>query len=1039
VSSGGSVAGDAVSERGSLRRTSRGGALAVASFGALLAFLDATIVNVVFPDIRTSFPGSSIGGLSWVLNAYNIVFAAFLVAAGRLADVFGRRRTFSSGVWLFTLASIACAAAPSLGFLVGARAVQAAGAALLVPASLGLVVEAFPGERRSHAVGLWSATAAVAAGLGPPLGGALVAAESWRLAFLINLPLGLVAVGATRRLLVESRAPGRRTLPDLRGAALQGAALALLTLGVVEGGSWGWASPGVLASFAGAAVAGALFVASSRRHPSPVLDPALLRIRAFAVANAVTLVAGIGFYAYLLNNILWLHYVWGWSLLRSGLAVAPAAVVAALVAGGLGRVADERGHRLIAVPGAVVWAGAYVWYATQVGSSPHFLTEWLPGQVLSGLGVGATLPVLGSAALAAVPGGRFATASAVSASARQLGGVLGVSLLVVLIGTSASAGLDTRIKHGWLFSAACFAAAAVGALLLGSGRADVVEDDGAVLAPVLEEAPEPFAVAPAAAPESLLDRLPDGLRERLLAAGEPRTLAAGEWLFHEGDPADALYLLTAGRLEVESGGQRLAEVGAGAFVGELGLLAGTPRGAGVRARRDSRLLRVSGEAFLELLEEDRTLGRTVLARLAVQLQQSRAREPVAPSGPRVVSVVGHGDVPLERVAALLADGLRGRLRVAAPGRVDAAGLDRLERESDRVLLVAGEDDDEAWREFCVRQADRLLVVAPADAEPPLGAADRACDVLLVGAAPGRERLVGWHDALAPGRVLVTEQDDLPAAVETVAAGLAGRSLGVVLAGGGARSLAAIGVLEELERAGIRVDRLAGASVGAVVAALYATGLDAAELDATCYDEFVRRNPLGDYTLPRFALSRGRRLDTALVRTLGDVHFEELPRRLAVVSTDLVRRTRVVHRRGRVRDAVRASVSLPGLVPPARLGPELHVDGGLLDNLPVDALAPEDGPILAVNIAAGSSLGRREGPPRMPALPELLLRSLLIGGAGSHVAARRQATLVVTPDTRGIGLLEFHQLDRAIDAGRAAGAAAAEALLRAEAAAPTKGK
>jgi len=228
-------------------------------------------------------------------------------------------------------------------------------------------------------------------------------------------------------------------------------------------------------------------------------------------------------------------------------------------------------------------------------------------------------------------------------------------------------------------------------------------------------------------------------------------------------------------------------------------------------------------------------------------------------------------------------------------------------------------------------------------------------------------------------------------------------------------------------------------VGAVVAALYATGLDAAELDAACYDEFVRRNPLGDYTLPRFALSRGRRLDTALARTLGDVHFEELPRRLAVVSTDLVRRTRVVHRRGRVRDAVRASVSLPGLVPPARLGSELHVDGGLLDNLPVDALSPEDGPILAVNIAAGSSLGRREGPPRMPALPEVLLRSLLIGGAGSHVAARRQATLVVTPDTRGIGLLEFHQLDRAIDAGRAAGAAAAEALLRAEAAAPTKGK
>src|SRR6266508_4607954 len=164
------------------RRVSRNGALLVASFGALLAFLDATIVNVAFPSIRVSFPGSSIETLSWVLTAYNIV-----------------------------------------------------GAALLVPASLALVVEAFPAAQRARAVGLWGAAAAAAAGLGPPLGGALVEIYNWRLAFLINLPLGVLAIALGRRFLVESRAPGRRTLPDLRGALLLGISIALLTLGIVQG------------------------------------------------------------------------------------------------------------------------------------------------------------------------------------------------------------------------------------------------------------------------------------------------------------------------------------------------------------------------------------------------------------------------------------------------------------------------------------------------------------------------------------------------------------------------------------------------------------------------------------------------------------------------------------------------------------------------------------------------------------------------------------------------------------------------------------
>ena len=445
--------------------------LLVASFGAFLAFLDATIVNVAFPSIRASFDGSSISSLSWILNAYNIVFAAFLVISGRLADLAGRRRAFISGVLVFTAASAMCAMAGSVGLLVGARMIQALGAAILVPASLALVVEAFPAHRRAHAVGLWGASAALASGLGPPIGGALVEAGGWRWAFLVNLPFGLAALWAGRRLLVESRAPGRRRLPDLKGAVLSAAMLGLLTLGIVKGNDWGWTSWQVLGCFAGAGLLFAGFVVSSRRHRSPLLDPALLRIRSFAVGNLAMIIAGMGFYAYLLTNILWLQYVWGYSVLRAGLALVPAALVAAVLAAVLGPVAEKRGYRLVIIPGALVWALAYLWYATRVGSTPDFLGQWLPGQLLSGLGVGATLPVLGSASLAAVPGGRFATASAVNSSARQIGAVLGIAILVVIIGTPTPATAATDLRHGWVFSSLCFVAVAIVAGLAGRVRA----------------------------------------------------------------------------------------------------------------------------------------------------------------------------------------------------------------------------------------------------------------------------------------------------------------------------------------------------------------------------------------------------------------------------------------------------------------------------------------------------------------------------------------------------------------------------------------
>jgi NTE family protein len=416
-------------------------AVEVAAFGAFLAFLDSTVVNVAFPNLEAAFPSAGINTLSWALNGYNIIFAGLLVLFGRFADLIGRRRLFRIGLAVFTVASGLCAASTSVPMLVALRVVQGAAAAMLVPASLGIVVHASSSEHRAHSLSLWAAAGALAAGLGPPVGGALVEAYNWRLVFLVNVPLGCAAWFLGRHCIVESRAPGRRVMPDLRGALLLSASVALLTLGVVQGTSWVWDSPATLGAFAAALVGTALTVRSSLRHPSPVLDPVLLRMRAFGVSNLVTLVAGLGLYTYLLALILWLHYVWGYSLLVSGLAVAPGAIVAALVARPCGKLADRFSPRAVVVPGALVWAAAFVWYAAKVGVRPDFLGQWLPAQIASGIGAGSTLVVAAGGGLATVPAGRYATASAVNSSARQLGGVLGIAILTVLLSHPSKASL----------------------------------------------------------------------------------------------------------------------------------------------------------------------------------------------------------------------------------------------------------------------------------------------------------------------------------------------------------------------------------------------------------------------------------------------------------------------------------------------------------------------------------------------------------------------------------------------------------------------
>jgi NTE family protein len=484
--------------------------LAVASLGVFMAFVDATIVNVAFPDIERSFPGTSIAALSWVLSGYNIVFAAFLVAAGRLADLLGRRRVFLVGLVLFTAASGLCAAAPSPELLIAVRVLQALGAALIVPSSLGLVLDAFPPERGAHAVALLTAVGAVGAGIGPSVGGLLVTVSDWRLVFLVNVPLGIAAYALSRRHLVESRTPGRRRVPDLLGALLFAASVSALVLAVTQGQEWGWTSPEVLGAFAASAVLLAVFVRRSARHRAPVVDLALLRNRTFSVANGMSVIASAGFFAYTLSNILFLTGVWRYSVLEAGLAVTPGPFVAAAVAGGGSRLAERHGHRLVLVAGGFVWGAAVLWLVLRVGASPAFVAEWLPASVLLGVGAGLMLPNLSGAAIASAPGEDFATATGLHAVARQVGAALGVAVVVAIIGKPAPAEAPGAFDDAWLFAAACLAGAGLGCLfvgrvqaaapsLAGAARAVLGPSGGAAAAPAPRARPAPARRPPSPA------------------------------------------------------------------------------------------------------------------------------------------------------------------------------------------------------------------------------------------------------------------------------------------------------------------------------------------------------------------------------------------------------------------------------------------------------------------------------------------------------------------------------------------------------------
>ncbi|HEY3883474.1 MAG TPA: MFS transporter [Trebonia sp.] len=455
---------------------------AIVTAGIAVVNLDLFIVNVAIPSIARSFGNADLASLSWVLNAYAIVFAALLVPAGRAADLIGRRTAFLAGMIIFGVASAACAAAPDVWVLVAARIVQAAGGALLMPASLGLLLAAAPASRRVAMIRAWTSVGGAAAALGPVLGGALVAA-SWHWVFLVNVPIIAVAVVAGLRYLPadSAKAVARRAgtaqaeaeaVPDVLGALLFTVAVGALALGIVKAGDWGWTSPALLGSLIAAAVLIALFALRSAHHPAPVIEPHLLRQPVFATATAANVLFGIAFGAMLLLVTLWCQDVWHWSALQTGLGVAPGPLLVPFWAIAAGPVARRLGPGPVAALGCVIYAAGCVFWRLNLALTPDYAARMLPGMLLTGTGVGLTLPSLVSAAVSAVPPQRFATGSGIVTMARQVGIVLGVSVLVTIIGNPSAAEALNVFQHATVFlAAAAFIAGLVALLLVPAGRA----------------------------------------------------------------------------------------------------------------------------------------------------------------------------------------------------------------------------------------------------------------------------------------------------------------------------------------------------------------------------------------------------------------------------------------------------------------------------------------------------------------------------------------------------------------------------------------
>jgi NTE family protein len=532
-------------------------------------------------------------------------------------------------------------------------------------------------------------------------------------------------------------------------------------------------------------------------------------------------------------------------------------------------------------------------------------------------------------------------------------------------------------------------------------------------------------------------RLAPERRAALAAAVKVVNVPAGEAAFRQGDEAKGQYLVRTGRLELWKDGVQVGTVSAGASLGEVSLLAGEPHAVSALARRDTELFLVPRAEFLGL-GSDRQFSAALVDDLGRMLAGAGTFARFRPRLKRsVLALVPIGlDVPVaglrdELVARLTQWGpailwsTRDFPEDAPPTEEDfpelGRRLDELEHAHEFVVLETDPSiKGTAWTRFCARQADRILGVVGTDPAPPPSyegsrAVLRGCELVFSQHASADIHR-GWLDRLAPRahyHLPAESADPIGALTRRVT----GRSVGLVLSGGGARGLAHIGCIQGLLEAGVVIDRVGGTSMGAFVGSLFAMGHAPLEIVELCRRELVERKPFNDFSVPLVSLARGRRAIAMMERLYGDTHIEDLPIDFFCVTADLAAGEAVVHRRGDVVRTVGASMSIPGWAPPILFGERVLVDGGVLNNFPVGVMAATgEGPVIGVDAMASSNVVR---PGRAPNIMEILGGAATLGSRKLAAASADDAAVVIKPEVGAVGLVDFHQLDRLFEVGRQA--------------------
>ncbi len=414
--------------------------LAAVSVGLFMIMLDNTVVNVALPSIRRSL-GLSLSELEWVVAGYALTFAAFMLTGGKLADLFGRRLIFMTGLVVFTGASLACGLAPNGGFLIGARVVQGVGGAMMNPATLSIITATFPPRQRGTAIGIWAGVSAMALAIGPLVGGLLTEHVNWNWIFFINVPIGIVGLITAPLLIEESRDNSREQRPDVPGLVTSAVGLFALTFAFIEANSYGWTSWQILGAFAVSAVALTAFVLLELRQRLPMLELSLFRNRTFSGANVAMLFVGLAMFGTFFYVSLYMQNVLGYSPVQAGASFLPMTVLIILIAPQAGRLSDRFGSRWL-VGGGMTLLAIMLFYYSTLGANATFWAI-LPGLILGGVGMGCTMTPTTAAAMSAVPVDKAGVGSAVLNSMRQVGGSLGIAVMGAIVASSVSAALSS--------------------------------------------------------------------------------------------------------------------------------------------------------------------------------------------------------------------------------------------------------------------------------------------------------------------------------------------------------------------------------------------------------------------------------------------------------------------------------------------------------------------------------------------------------------------------------------------------------------------